>query len=59
MNASEIDKKFDDNEENILDYFDTANVRMLNEKPQNLSIELPSWMLGSLDKEAKHNRCKP
>jgi len=32
MKASQIDKKFDDNQEDILDYFDTSNIKMLNEE---------------------------
>ena len=54
MKASEIDKKFDDNQEDILQYFDTSKVRMLNEEPKRVNIDFPSWMVKSLDKEAKH-----
>ena len=34
MKASEIDKKFDDNQDDILQYFDTSKVRMINEEPK-------------------------
>ena len=54
MKASEIDKKFNDNEEDILQYFDTSKVRMINEEPRRVNIDFPSWMVQSLDKEAKH-----
>jgi hypothetical protein len=54
MKASELDKKFDDNQENILQYFDTSKVRMINEEPKRVNIDFPSWMVHSLDKEAKH-----
>jgi hypothetical protein len=54
MKASEIDKKFDDNEEDILDHFDTSNIKMLNEEPKRVNIDFPAWMVNSLDKEAKH-----
>ncbi len=54
MKALEIDKKFDDNQEDILQYFDTSKVRMINEEPKRVNIDFPSWMVQSLDKEAKH-----
>jgi len=54
MKASEIDKIFDENQEDVLDYFDTSNIKMLNEEPKRVNIDFPSWMIQSLDKEAKH-----
>ncbi len=54
MKASELDKKFDDNQEDILDYFDTSKIKMINEEPKRVNIDFPSWMVDSLDKEAKH-----
>ncbi len=54
MKASEIDKKFDENQEDILEYFDTSKIRMINEEPKRVNIDFPSWMVQSLDKEAKH-----
>ena len=54
MKASEIDKIFDENREDVLDYFDTSNIKMINEEPKRVNIDFPSWMIQSLDKEAKH-----
>ena len=54
MKASEIDKKFDNNQEDILEYFDTSKIRMINEEPKRVNIDFPFWMVKSLDKEAKH-----
>ncbi len=54
MKASEIDKKFNDNQEDILEYFDTSKIKMINEEPKRVNIDFPSWMVQSLDKEAKH-----
>jgi len=54
MKASEIDKKFDENREEILDYFDTSRIRMINEEPRRVNIDFPAWMIHSLDREAKH-----
>ncbi|MCD6259267.1 MAG: CopG family transcriptional regulator [Helicobacteraceae bacterium] len=54
MKASELDKIFDDNEEDILEYFDTSKIKMINEEPKRINIDFPTWMVQSLDKEAKH-----
>jgi len=54
MKASELDKKFDDNQEDILEHFDTSKIRMINEEPKRVNIDFPAWMVQSLDKEAKH-----
>ena len=54
MKASEIDKIFDENQEDVLDYFDTKNIKMINEESRRVNIDFPSWMIQSLDKEAKH-----
>jgi len=54
MKASELDKLFDENQEDILEYFDTSKIKMINEEPKRVNIDFPSWMVQSLDKEAKH-----
>ena len=54
MKASELDKIFDDNQDDILEYFDTSKIKMTNEEPKRVNIDFPSWMVQSLDKEAKH-----
>jgi len=54
MKASELDKKFDDNQEDILDYFDRSKIKMINEEPKRVNIDFPLWMVQSLDREAKH-----
>jgi hypothetical protein len=54
MKASELDKLFDDNQEDILQYFDTSKVKMINEEQKRVNIDFPFWMIKSLDKEAKH-----
>lgn len=54
MKASELDEIFDDNQEDILEHFDTSKIRMINEEPKRVNIDFPAWMVQSLDKEAKH-----
>ena len=38
MKASELDKIFDDNQEDILEYFDTSKIKMINEEPKGLIL---------------------
>jgi hypothetical protein len=54
MKALELDKKFDENQVDVLDYFDTSKIKMINEEPKRVNIDFPAWMVDSLDKEAKH-----
>jgi len=54
MKALELDKKFDDNEEDILEHFDLSSMRKINQEPKRVNIDFPAWMVKSLDKEAKH-----
>ena len=39
MKELEIDKKFDNNEDDILEYFDTSKIRMINEEPKRVNID--------------------
>lgn len=50
-NENELDKKFDDNQESILEYFDLANTERVNLQ-QEVNIELPLWIIEALDREA-------
>lgn len=54
MKATKLDKKFDDNQADILQHFDLSSARSVNEKPKRVNIDFPTWMVQSLDKEAKH-----
>lgn len=54
MKANEFDKKFDDNNEDILQYFDTNKITQPNITPKRINIDFPTWMVEDLDKEAKN-----
>ena len=54
MKAKNIDKKFDDNKEDILDEFDLSKARRPNQEQKRVNVDFPTWMVSSLDKEAKH-----
>lgn len=53
MKASEFDKKFDDGVEDILGDLDMSTAVRLNEVQRRVNVDLPSWMIESLDREAR------
>ncbi|MHB1661405.1 MAG: type II toxin-antitoxin system BrnA family antitoxin [bacterium] len=52
MKASEFDEKFDNNE-SVIDYLDLKNIRKPNLELKRINIDIPVWIVESLDKEAK------
>ncbi|MBN2824468.1 MAG: CopG family transcriptional regulator [Campylobacterales bacterium] len=54
MRAEEFDKKFDDNQEDIVEYLDLPTLRRPNQEMKSIKIDVPVWMIKSLDQEAKH-----
>jgi hypothetical protein len=48
VSAKTLDDKFDEDKEDILQYFDTNNAS------RRILVDFPQWMLESLDNEAKH-----
>ena len=53
MTVEEFDKKFDDGED-ISEYLDMSSIRKPNLEPKRINIDFPTWMVKSLDAEAKH-----
>ena len=52
MKANELERKFDDNQESILEHFDLSKAERVNIKQENINLDMPSWMVQSLDEEA-------
>ena len=52
MKASDLDKKFDDNEEDVLEHFDLSSARRINQKQKRINVDFPEWVINSLDREA-------
>ena len=53
MKASELDNTFDNNEEDILHAFALEQSKRPNIEQQRVNVDLPSWMVESLDKESR------
>ncbi len=52
MKAKEFEKKFDDNEEDILEHLDLSTTRRPNQVQKRVNVDFPTWMIESLDREA-------
>ena len=52
MKASDFDKKFDSGESITAD-LDISKARRLNQEPRRINVDFPTWMIESLDREAK------
>ena len=52
MKASDLDKKFDDNREDILEHFDLFSAKRINQKQKRINVDFPEWVIRSLDREA-------
>jgi hypothetical protein len=55
MKAGKFDKKFDNEIDITLD-LDVSRERRLNQEPKRVGLDLPKWMIESLDREAKRLR---
>ncbi len=52
MKAKEFEKKFDSGE-NITKYLDLTKARRPEQEQRRVNVDFPTWMIQSLDKEAK------
>ena len=52
MKARDFDEKFDVGEDLSSD-LDFSKARRLNQEPKRINVDFPTWMIESLDREAK------
>lgn len=52
MKATDFDKKFDQDDSDIIDDLDTATARRVNLEQKRINVDFPSWVVESLDREA-------
>ena len=53
MQAKQFDKKFDDNEVDIIDDLDLSTIKRPNQAQKRINVDFPVWVVDSLDKEAR------
>ena len=52
MKAEDLDKKFDEGAEDIIDEFNLSRATRPNREPKRVNVDFPQWMVESLDREA-------
>ena len=52
MKATDFDKKFDEDDSDIIDDLDVATARRVNLEQKRINVDFPSWVVESLDREA-------
>jgi hypothetical protein len=52
MKASEFEKRFENNED-IVEHLDMSSAHRVNLEQRRVNVDFPSWMIDSLDKEAR------
>lgn len=52
MKARELDRKFDDGIEDVIDYFDATTSVRPNREQKRVNVDFPLWMVESLDRES-------
>lgn len=52
MKAKDLDKKFDEGKEDIIDDLDLSSIKRPNQTPRRVNVDFPEWMIASLDREA-------
>lgn len=52
MKAEEFDKKFEDNEDDLLEQLNLDTARRPNQAQKRVNVDFPTWMIDSLDREA-------
>ncbi|MCF8044304.1 MAG: hypothetical protein K9J83_00485 [Desulfarculaceae bacterium] len=52
MKAKDFDKKFDQNQEDIIDDVDLTTLRKPNQEQRRINVDFPVWVIDSLDREA-------
>ncbi len=52
MKSTALDRKFDENKEDIIGDLDLSTLRRLNQKQKRVNVDFLVWIIDSLDKEA-------
>jgi hypothetical protein len=53
MKASELEEKFDEGVEDVIDEFDLSSAARPNREQKRVNVDFPLWMVESLDREAQ------
>jgi len=56
ITAEEMEQLFDEGDMRYLEYFDLESAHRPDLEKESVKIELPAWMVDSLDKEAERSK---
>ncbi|MEA3250326.1 MAG: CopG family transcriptional regulator [Pseudomonadota bacterium] len=52
MKAKDFDKKFEEDQEDIVTDLDLSSARRVNQEQKRINVDFPAWVVESLDREA-------
>ena len=52
MKAKDLDNKFDEGNEDVVEHLDMSTMRRPNLEPKRVNVDFPGWVVDSLDREA-------
>ena len=52
MKAKDFDKKFEADQEDIVEDLDLSTARRVNQEQKRINVDFPAWVVESLDREA-------
>lgn len=52
MKAKDFDKKFTEDQEDIIEDLDLSTARRVNQAQKRINVDFPAWVVESLDREA-------
>lgn len=52
MRASDLDRKFDEGVDDVIDEFDLSTATRPNREQKRVNVDFPVWMVEALDREA-------
>lgn len=52
MKAKDLDEKFDEGREDIVEDLDLSTARRVNLEQKRVNVDFPAWVVESLDREA-------
>jgi hypothetical protein len=52
MKAKDLDRKFNEDQEDIIDDLVLSSARRVNQEHKRINVDFPAWVVESLDREA-------
>lgn len=53
LKAETFDRKFDDDDDDIVAHLDLSKARRVNIEPKRVNVDFPKWVVEALDRQAQ------